>query len=285
MKREPLLNAGFILAFIGGAITVATQFGLNLTKDQVAAILGFVTISSPILTALTSRGYVTPVSDPRVTTPRGVIPLVPSPYDPTGGSTIGNTPLSVLGTGSTPGNVLAPGGTTALQQTFNPGNVVAPGGSVPFVQSFSGGSAGQLSAPVVTNASFATTGGTLVPGWVGYRLTVTNALGETGPGQEFAFLVPTGTSTNTVTLNWTSDPNATSTKIYGRTIGGEKLMATVGAGVGTWTDTGSVTPSGAMPLNNTTGTPAVALGGTQTPGNVIAPGGSVPLQQGVDPTP
>jgi hypothetical protein len=45
---------------------------------------------------------------------------------------------------------------------------------------------------------------------------------------------------------------ASSYKIYGRTSGGELLLASVNAETTSFTDTGSITPSGALPASNTT---------------------------------
>lgn len=65
----------------------------------------------------------------------------------------------------------------------------------------------------------------------------------------------TATATNTATVNWGTVSGATGYKVYGRTASGELLIASVGA-VTTYTDTGSVTPAGALPASNTTA-PAV----------------------------
>lgn len=56
----------------------------------------------------------------------------------------------------------------------------------------------------------------------------------------------TGTTTGSVVLNWPAVTGATGYKVYGRTVGAELLMASLGA-VLTYTDTGSATPSGALP--------------------------------------
>lgn len=64
--------------------------------------------------------------------------------------------------------------------------------------------------------------------------------------------LPSANSTSGgVIVNWVSIPGAEGYKVYGRTIGGEQLIATVGV-VTTYTDNGSVTPSGAMPTVDTT---------------------------------
>lgn len=82
-------------------------------------------------------------------------------------------------------------------------------------------------------------------------------------------------------MNWTKVTGATGYKVYGRATGAQQLLATVGD-VATWTDTGSVTPSGALPTTNTTGMGegtstdvVVASGATATIGLFVA-SGSVP---------
>lgn len=110
-----------------------------------------------------------------------------------------------------------------------------------------------LLTPVNATFSTASTGGSLAAGTYWYRVTATNDLGETLASTETSQVVPAGTSTNTVTVNWGSVTDATGYKIYGRTSGAELFIASVGA-VLTYTDTGSITPSGALPNANTTGT-------------------------------
>jgi hypothetical protein len=58
-----------------------------------------------------------------------------------------------------------------------------------------------------------------------------------------------GASTNTITISWTAVAGATSYKVYGRTTGAEQLIGTVTAPTTSFTDTGSVTPSGSLPSN------------------------------------
>lgn len=69
----------------------------------------------------------------------------------------------------------------------------------------------------------------------------------------------TATTTNTITVNWGAVTGATGYKVYGRVGGSELLIATVGA-VTTYTDTGSVTPAGALPTANTTATNTNTVG-------------------------
>lgn len=109
-----------------------------------------------------------------------------------------------------------------------------------------------LSTPTAAAFSTNTTGGSLVAGTYYYRVSAINAVGETLAFAEQSQVVPAGTSTNTVTVNWTAVSNATGYKVYGRDTGAELLIATVGA-VTTYIDDGSVTPAGALPASNTTG--------------------------------
>jgi hypothetical protein len=112
--------------------------------------------------------------------------------------------------------------------------------------------------PDVGTTTTATTGGTLAAGRYSYRVTAITAIGESRPSLEHT-IVTTG-ATSTVTLNWTAapanderpPPAVTGYKVYGRVRGNWQLMATLGD-VLTWTDTGSVTPSGAMNQVNTSG--------------------------------
>lgn len=102
-------------------------------------------------------------------------------------------------------------------------------------------------ATTPTGAAFAaeTTGGTLATGTYGYRISALDAYGdETQASAEITASVtgPTGSVVGT----WTNSAGTTGIKVYGRTPGGEHLLATLGA-VTTWTDTGSATPGSATP--------------------------------------
>lgn len=54
-QSEPALTYGTIVAAIAAAFTVAKTFGLPLTEDQENAILQFLTILGPIITAVIIR--------------------------------------------------------------------------------------------------------------------------------------------------------------------------------------------------------------------------------------
>lgn len=109
----------------------------------------------------------------------------------------------------------------------------------------------QEKAPPAPGSSTSASGGTLAAATYTYRITaVINGIETTASAQKSQ--ATTG-STSTVTITWTSiyatSPYnaATAFKVYGRS-GTETLMATVAPGTATsFVDTGSVTPSGAMP--------------------------------------
>jgi hypothetical protein len=103
--------------------------------------------------------------------------------------------------------------------------------------------------PVLQAPAGAITGGTLAAGTFWYRVSATSAVGQGLACAEQSGVVASG-STGSVALTWAAVPNATSYSIYGRTQGAELLMANQ-AGT-TFTDNGSVTPSGALPTQATT---------------------------------
>ena len=98
----------------------------------------------------------------------------------------------------------------------------------------------------------ATTGGT-IPGATtySYRVSAVNGAYESPVCAAQTIAVPSGTNTNKVTLTWLAPDGATPAngyKIYGRSldpynIWPEKLIATVAAGVLTYADDGSITPT------------------------------------------
>lgn len=120
-----------------------------------------------------------------------------------------------------------------------------------FLKIYNKASAPTLSLATPVNSAFSTltTGGTLAAATYFYRVSATDANGETLASTETS-QATTGT-TSTVTVNWGAVTGATGYKVYGRTTGAELLIAAVG-NVTTYTDTGSITPSGALPAANTT---------------------------------
>lgn len=108
-----------------------------------------------------------------------------------------------------------------------------------------------LATPVNAAFSTATTGGTLPAGTQSYRVSALDGAGGETLASTATTQATTG-ATSTVTVNWGAVTGATGYKVYGRTVGGEQLLVTLG-NVTTWTDTGSATASGALPTENTTG--------------------------------
>jgi hypothetical protein len=111
------------------------------------------------------------------------------------------------------------------------------------------GNDGALRAPV--NAAFTSGAGTLTSGEYFYRVSALDANGESMASKETSLTIGLNEGVN---VNWNKVPGATGYKVYGRTSGSEQLIATVGD-VSTYLDNGSVTPSGALPTENTTGIP------------------------------
>jgi hypothetical protein len=131
------------------------------------------------------------------------------------------------------------------------------------------GSPAVITAPSCSVVSYAS-GGTLAAGTYGYRVAATVNGQTTGPGVETTAVTTGSTSANTV--NWVLIPGATAYTVYGRTAGGELQLTTVGATVSSWQDTGSGTPSGAMPAPSN-------VEATATPGLYVAPAGKTALVQ------
>jgi hypothetical protein len=123
-------------------------------------------------------------------------------------------------------------------------------------------------------SSTATTGGALVAATYGYKVTALSQYGETAASTEKTQVVPSGTSTNTVTLTWTTIADAVGYRIYGRTGGGPwRVISQIAqASSPTFTDLGTITPDPSMvaPSSDTSG---------------IAPNGYAYPAVGADPNP
>lgn len=92
--------------------------------------------------------------------------------------------------------------------------------------------------------------GSLVAATYYYKVTTLTSSGESLPSAEVSFVL---VGTGGVKFTWKAMEGATGYKVYGRTAGAELLIATIGSGTTvTYTDNGSVTPSGALPTANTT---------------------------------
>ncbi len=134
---------------------------------------------------------------------------------------------------------------------------------------------GETLASVETSFALAAAGGVIVnwgavTGATGYRVygrttgaelllttvgNVTTYL-DNGSITPAGALPATNTTAGGVYVNWGSVSGAVGYKVYGRTTGGELLLGTV-LNATTFLDDGTVTPSGALPTTNTTGSDTV----------------------------
>jgi hypothetical protein len=69
IQREPVLVIGLLVTMVETAIALGVSFGLGFTPDQVGTIMAFVIATGNLMATLISRSQVTPVSNPRLTTP------------------------------------------------------------------------------------------------------------------------------------------------------------------------------------------------------------------------
>lgn len=118
-----------------------------------------------------------------------------------------------------------------------------------------------LPAPTITLVVNGTPGSTTY----GYRVAAYNNQGYSLGAQ---VTTATGASslsgTNSITISWSAVSGADNYYVYGRTSGSELLITTLSSGQLSYTDTGSTTPSGALP-GNPVGTGIVVQGwGSQT---------------------
>lgn len=121
---------------------------------------------------------------------------------------------------------------------------------------------GEQITPAQPTSSTNTSGGTLAAATYSYRVTAIVGGTESAPSVAKT-QVTTGT-TSTVTIDWVAVPGASTYNVYGRTGGSELKMTPSPIAAVTFTDTGSVTPSGALP----TATGAVSLKGGPGRANV-----------------
>lgn len=96
--------------------------------------------------------------------------------------------------------------------------------------------------PTNVNLTANSTGGVLGNGTYSYRIAAFNKQGTTMATVAATVTISSGT-TNSVTITWAEVPNAAGYKIYGRTGGSEAFISTVGTGLGSYTDTGALTPN------------------------------------------
>lgn len=73
-RPQPLLTAAGLQAAVGAVIALLVAFGLKLTGEQTAAVLGVFAVLGPIVTAFATRTKVTPLADPRDNAGRALTP-------------------------------------------------------------------------------------------------------------------------------------------------------------------------------------------------------------------
>lgn len=124
----------------------------------------------------------------------------------------------------------------ATTYSYTDTNVAVPSGSAPADYT--------LTSPVFSTTSTANTGGNLLGGVTyTYIITAVFSSGESPQSQAAQVVVPAGTTTNTVTLNWGAVAGASSYEIYGRVtgIGSQNFNLVTPAGVTTTTGSAAVT--------------------------------------------
>ena len=60
-----MITTAAITSLVGAIIALLISFGVTLTGEQQAAIMGLVTVLSPWIVALVGRATTTPLADPR----------------------------------------------------------------------------------------------------------------------------------------------------------------------------------------------------------------------------
>lgn len=128
------------------------------------------------------------------------------------------------------------------------------------------GSAGETLASVAREVSIAQlptpgapalssgVGGSLAPGTYSYRVAARNATGTTLASASASISIGGSGSVLSVTVTWSPVAGATSYDVYGRTSGSWLKMTPTPVTDTSFVDTGAVTPSGALPVANTTAT-------------------------------
>lgn len=59
LKNEPVVSAAVITGLVGAILRLLISLGIDITGDQVEAILDVVTLAAPIVGALIARRFVT----------------------------------------------------------------------------------------------------------------------------------------------------------------------------------------------------------------------------------
>lgn len=63
MKDEPLVFRSLVISAIAAIITLVVAFGIDISTEQKAAIMGVVASVSALVVAVWTRGKVTPVDE------------------------------------------------------------------------------------------------------------------------------------------------------------------------------------------------------------------------------
>ena len=75
MNREPVLTPAAISSGVAAVVALLVAFGLELSADQTAAIMGVVAVVAPLVVAAVGRSRVTPINDPRDDDGTPLVPL------------------------------------------------------------------------------------------------------------------------------------------------------------------------------------------------------------------
>lgn len=59
LKNEPVISAALITGIVGALLRLLISFGIDISSDQVEAILDMVTLVAPVVGALIARRFVT----------------------------------------------------------------------------------------------------------------------------------------------------------------------------------------------------------------------------------
>jgi hypothetical protein len=140
-----------------------------------------------------------------------------------------------------------------------------------------------LSTPTgITVTPVGTAGGTTY----GYRVSAINTTSGAHTLASATVTTTTGnaslSATNYNHVSWNPVPGATGYNVYGRTSGSELLIATVASPTLSYDDTGAVTPSGALPTENSSGKTIVypAANGPRRSIILTAAGAETPTSNG-----
>lgn len=129
--------------------------------------------------------------------------------------------------------------------------------------------AAQRAAPDAPSVATFSSAGSLSNGTYSYRITQTEDSIESGPSTATTIVVDAGGSSNRNVITLPGEIGIVY-NIYGRTSGSEELIATTSAGATSYNDTGSVSPSGALPTDTMLAT--VYLDSTRAEFTSVVPG-------------